>query len=1212
MATTYKTIKIDQLPSDDALSGNEVVPLQDGGQTKKATVNDIVNKVGFTDQLKQKITNAATQEDITQATANLLTATALDPLKTDITQLKAGQQNINQTLSTKANTSDLGSYATNSALSGLRSEVELKADASALADYATAVQLQQLTATVASKVDEAQARQLIQEGRDAFLKHDGSVALTGDLLAGGHAVKNLKNPDAPTDAATKQYVDTKVSEAAAGGASAVVKSLTQDVDGSGYTINNLKAPAQPSDAATKQYVDTKFESIPQSEAFDGDMKNARITNVGEPVAQTDAVRKQELDALQQTLSQSITNHRWDQNAQGNRITNVGEAAQNTDAVTKGQMEAHVTSKIGELNIPEAFTGDMKGKQLKNLGRSTSPNDAVTQEQLEEEVGSIQANLTASYVRKDALSDELVGFGAVKKDGSVAFVGNINAGSNAIKNLKNPEEGQDGATKAYVDQEALKAKTEAIGEIDGKVAQGIQTALQNVSEPQNPSHAANKGYVDQRIASVQSSGFTGDMANQRITNLGQPIAETDAARKAEVDAVDAKLTTLDQKALKKETDGSLNMSGKKITGLEDPSEDSDAVTYKVMNAGFNRFLGSFDGLLKDDGTNPMKANLNMGGFQLVNLRAPSEETDVTTKDYVDTNLNQKLDSADLEDSVSPFITAALKAVQEPETDTSAANKQYVDQKAQEVSGSIDQKIATHYTATVTPAINAAKFTGDMEDKKITNLNNPEAAQDAVNRRWAEANFLKRNNVDTMLVDLNMNSKKVINLSDPSQPQEAATKAYVDSKVGQGGGSANLPQANDKQTLMYDQGQWKAVDFTAGTINYVQSRDVGLITNGSGYLKNNYNFSAFTFDPSESYSGWGCFKITGRENDVKFDEFIPIDLDGEYEFKIAMRDCGTTANMVYSYLSCHDIDGEPIMPHHVPLVKFRLDAPLSYGDTQLIIDQSDKAAFNTFFNQRGTQSVNVCVFDGNYTSASGFKYPVGEYSRKQLNRNVQINQTQYNNTYGQWSGLNFNLTQFDTLPKGSWVYVGMSGGTYLYWIHHLAGQQLSKEWKSYTTRRYMKNYLRPWTAMVKLGILCNRGISSGQTTTTAISSMSFKQVERSQMLPETYELPTNLIPPCFISGSKLYADFYDSFYTLRISSRGHNRTTSTSRSSGQFPSALLPASGAFSIPYSHGNIWVESDLRLAAQPSGTGYSADIQSGPIYPRDINVLKPSAWTKV
>lgn len=939
MATQYKTVQIGQLPLDDVLSGSEIVPIQDNGKTKRTTVDAIVSKVGFTENLKQRIVDSVTQQEL--ETKGFLTNASLTGINQEISTIRTN-------LDSKVETSALANYATLQNFQNLETQIQGKANASDIQNLATAQSVQELSQLVSTKIDENKAREIASEGNDAFLKHDGSVIPTQDLSMGDHKITNLKTPTTGTDAATKAYVDQKVSDAANGGASAVVEEFTKDVDASGYSLKNLKDPSDAQDASTKKYVDDT-----------------------------------------------------------------------------------VTSKIAEIQIPDAFNGDLGNKRLQNVSEPEQATDGAT---------------------KNYVDTQL----------------------------------QTKATTREVDQKISQAKSEIESGIDTKADARIARALASISFPNNESDAASKSYVDQKVSEV-SVEFDGDMKNKKISNLAEPTLESDAARLADINA--AKQT----------------LQGR-IESLE----------------------GNVDSYWKLDGSNQPTSNINLGGQSIINLKNPESAQDASTKKYVDdikdglsVQINSKIGSSDVEGIVNPLITNSLKNVPEPtennhaarkadvdslksslegkltekvnETDLQAKVQPIVDQKAQEVSGSIDQKIATHYTTTVTPAINAAKFTGDMEDRKITNLNNPEAAQDAVNKRWAEANFLKRNNSDTMLVDLNMNSKKVINLADPSQPQEAATKAYVDSKVGQGGGSANLPQAKDKQTLMYDQGQWKAVDFTAGTINYVQSRDVGLITNGSGYLKNNYNFSAFTFDPSESYSGWGCFKITGTNSAPMFDETIPIDLNGEYEFSIAIRDCGPSNvnNPMYVFISPMDMDGLDITPAHVPFVKFRLGATLTKGQTQLTVHPDDRATFKAEWDKKKSMASNLAVFDSNYTSASGFKYPVGEYSRKQLNANVLANAVSYSESTGVLSGINFNFGEWTKIDAGEYVHVGVSGGTYIYFIHEVAGQVQPKVWKRHTVRKYMRDILRPWTAMVKVGILCNRG---GQST-TAISSMSLRQVERS---------------------------------------------------------------------------------------------------------------------
>jgi hypothetical protein len=75
--------------------------------------------------------------------------------------------------------------------------------------------------------------------------------MTGDLDMGSNQIENLGTPFAPTDAATKGYVDTadalKLDKS--GG------TMTGDIDMGGQMVNNLGTPVATDDAATKGYVD---------------------------------------------------------------------------------------------------------------------------------------------------------------------------------------------------------------------------------------------------------------------------------------------------------------------------------------------------------------------------------------------------------------------------------------------------------------------------------------------------------------------------------------------------------------------------------------------------------------------------------------------------------------------------------------------------------------------------------------------------------------------------------------------------------------------------------------------------------------------------------------------------------------------------------------------------------------------------------------------
>lgn len=555
----------------------------------------------------------------------------------------------------------------------------------------------------------------------------------------------------------------------------------------------------------------------------------------------------------------------------------------------------------------------------------------------------------------------------------------------------------------------------------------------------------------------------------------------------------------------------------------------------------------DRMFPKDGSVAMEADLKMGANKILNVGTPTLGTDATNKTYVD--------------------------------------------------------------SAIQTAVGNVSFNGDMKDQKIINLQNPTDNQDAVNKRWADHNFLSRANAGTMLVDLNMDGKKVIGLGTPTANTDAATKAYVDSKA-----TAPLPtNVANNQTIQYVNGEWKAVDFTYGTLNYVGSRGPDFITNGTAFLKNNYNFSKFVYDPTDAYSGYGCFKITGINNDVTLDEVIPIDYHGEYEFSFAIKSKGTGGKETYAYVSCLDIDGEVIGPHHVKLVSFRLGAPLNPGDTTITVHADDRTAFqNVMTTSRLGQAVDVSIFDGNYTSKGGFMFPTGSYSRKQLNSNVNASKTSYDRATGVWSGFNFNLAGFTTaLPEGHTVIVGMSGGTYIYWVPDLAGAQIADEWTIYRTRIRADDTLRPWTALVKVGFLCNR---KGTENTTGISNVSMRRVEGTKPL-RVYQLADAYLPSGMRPNGRMYAEFYPAFikFVFRVDSSISNGSLGRTNSSKNVPSGFMSFEGAHSTTNLFGVQFLMTD-------SGSSYM-NITSMPpfggrvgvaVIPRNPMTPIPSDWVRI
>lgn len=309
-------------------------------------------------------------------------------------------------------------------------------------------------------------------------------------------------------------------------------------------------------------------------------------------------------------------------------------------------------------------------------------------------------------------------------------------------------------------------------------------------------------------------------------------------------------------------------------------------------------------------------------------------------------------------------------------------------------------------------------------------------------------------------------------------DAATEAartYTDTKIaaiggGGGGSGGSTAELEAKMKL------------------YVQSRVGGLATNGTGLLKNNENFSQFTFDPAEAYSGFGSFKITGSNQVTTMDEVIPVDPNGTYEFSFATKvEDGTKTTKMYALVDCLDIDGSQILPMHVKTYAVTLAEDLEAGSTTIKIISDDVAKLKAAAGWRWGSGELMYIAHGTYTSQSGYRYPEGTYSRKILNgAGVANNKTTLSDD-GTWV-IGSSLVVTETIKAGKKLIVSFDGGVYSYWMTNVRDAVLTDDWQVFTLKEQMSKVLRPATATIKIGWWANRG----QANTTYISNVSFRQV------------------------------------------------------------------------------------------------------------------------
>lgn len=160
-------------------------------------------------------------------------------------------------------------------------------------------------------------------------------------------------------------------------------------------------------------------------------------------------------------------------------------------------------------------------------------------------------------------------------------------------------------------------------------------------------------------------------------------------------------------------------------------------------------------------------------------------------------------------------------------------------------------------------------------------------------------------------------------------------------------------------------------------YVQSRGENLVSNGTGLLGNNTNFSTWTFDPSQVFAGGGSF-FTASQNSTKLnDEFIPVDGSQTYRFSLMAKSL-TGLGHNYFGVNCYDIDGRDIGYNHVAgatMALTTLAQPLKAGDTKVYLTSTTGFIDN---QPALTEHLHSLVLWG-YKNSKGYTYPTQTYSR-----------------------------------------------------------------------------------------------------------------------------------------------------------------------------------------------------------------------------------------
>lgn len=233
------------------------------------------------------------------------------------------------------------------------------------------------------------------------------------------------------------------------------------------------------------------------------------------------------------------------------------------------------------------------------------------------------------------------------------------------------------------------------------------------------------------------------------------------------------------------------------------------------------------------------------------------------------------------------------------------------------------------------------------------------------------------------------------------------------------------------------------------NYVASKGDNLVTNGTGLLGNNTNFSGFTFDGSDSYFAKGSFKDS-TYNTVRFsDEMIPVDVNKRYKLSLYAKTNPYVGAKYYIGIAEFDYDGYGIEARHHMYFSGTLTTlaqDLKPGDTVVYLTSSQN-----WRNAAGSNTHERSIIFWGYKNSSGYEYPPETYSRYYSGYDTWLDgAVDYVNNCitlkNPWSYTNPND------PQGIWragtkLSNGSSGGTYKY-ITPCVYSVIPNTWTNYT--------------------------------------------------------------------------------------------------------------------------------------------------------------------
>ena len=261
---------------------------------------------------------------------------------------------------------------------------------------------------------------------------------------------------------------------------------------------------------------------------------------------------------------------------------------------------------------------------------------------------------------------------------------------------------------------------------------------------------------------------------------------------------------------------------------------------------------------------------------------------------------------------------------------------------------------------------------------------------------------------------------------------------------------------------------------------------LIINGNQELKDNTNFSKFTYKnghfeiTTDSVVGW------------KIDDYIPIDPNKKYEMGFTVKTSNTESTYHAGFLE-YDVDKIEVASAdymYIANTLTELTEDLKPGDT--VVHLKDLTNWNV---NTGSASYMRGFIFWNYSDSTGYTYPASTYSKNNwynIYRDSDVNKTAKTiNLY--YNGNPYPWPQsYGTIPAGTKVSQRSAGAAYNYCL--LGNRTITSDWKKYNSNiisNSTNTKFRPGSRFVKPSMYID--YNSKPNTTFYVKDFYFKEVK-----------------------------------------------------------------------------------------------------------------------